>query len=191
MSLNFSKMFELLSLYLMERTQPYFHVTFKFMARDLIFWLISLSKIWFTGIWFTNLQLVISSWKKLQSGLKKMYINGTMELIFNRFNISKGAGFGQFLLPLCVWGDLQLINAKYKPIIYLKYEYPLNLVIINIIKTDIVFLPGLLRYNWYTILYRFKAYNEMDTHIYWEMAIIIRLVNISITSHNYHFLCVW
>ena len=127
-----------------------------------------------------------TGWISLQSkGLSRVFSNTTVqksveELVIGNFCCLSVYG------GTCSW---LMLNTNLN--IYLKYEHPLNLVIINIIKTDIVFLPGSLRYNWYTILYRFKVYNEMDTHIYWEMTIIIKLVNISITSHNYHFLCVW
>ena len=49
--------------------------------------------------------------------LDLLAIQGTLKSLLQHHSskVSRGAGYWQFLLPLCVWGDLQLINAKYKP----------------------------------------------------------------------------
>lgn len=48
--------------------------------------------------------------------------------------------------------------------------------------------PAFMRYNWHITLHQHKVCNLVTClHIYWEMFTTIRLVNISIAPHSYHF----
>ena len=63
---------------------------------------------------------------------------------------------------------------------------------LTVISNFVSFFPALLRYNWYIALHTFKWCNiwSLDKHIYYEMITTIRLVNSSVISLGYLFVCV-
>lgn len=107
--------------------------------------------------------------------LVKVPANGSFCCLSVCVGLGGGRGDG------CSW---LMLNTNLH--IYLKYECPLNLVIINIISEKDFFPLALLRYNQHTALCQFKVYNETDTHIHCKIT-TINLVNTSITSYNYFF----